>query len=199
MYQGRKELLRESSFQEDPMTINSKKTVPPIFSVESKSEKDTYNLGRETACFAFPGLYILLSGELGSGKTVFARGFALHFGITSVRSPSFTLVNEYEGSVPIAHADLYRLSETDGYDIGLFDYQQAGFITIVEWGERWKDPPGNNLWQIDFQRRDGDSGKMDDERGDMKFLLSFRCLGKQSCDRLAQCREHLRTKWSILR
>jgi hypothetical protein len=40
---------------------------------------------------------------------------------------------------------------------------------------------------------------MDDERGDMTFLLSFRCLGKQSCDRLAQCREHLRTKWSILR
>ncbi|MGC9490950.1 MAG: tRNA (adenosine(37)-N6)-threonylcarbamoyltransferase complex ATPase subunit type 1 TsaE [Thermovirgaceae bacterium] len=180
------------------MTGNSKKTSPPIFSVESKSEKDTYNFGREAACFAFPGLCILLSGELGSGKTVFARGFASQFGVTSVRSPSFTLVNEYEGNVPIAHADLYRLSETDGYDIGLFDYQQAGFITIVEWGERWKHPPCNNLWQIDFQRRDGDSETMDDKCRDMTFLLSFRCLGKQACERMAQCREHLQTKWSIL-
>ncbi|MGC9373219.1 MAG: tRNA (adenosine(37)-N6)-threonylcarbamoyltransferase complex ATPase subunit type 1 TsaE [Thermovirgaceae bacterium] len=180
------------------MTGNNKKPAPLVFSIESKTEKNTYDLGREAACFAFPGLCILLSGELGSGKTVFARGFAAHFDVTSVRSPSFTLVNEYEGNMPIAHADLYRLCETDGYDIGLFDYQQAGFITIVEWGERWKHPPGNDLWQIDFQRRNGDSVTMDGERGDMTFLLSFRCLGKQACDRLAQCREHLRTEWSIL-
>ncbi len=180
------------------MTGNGKKTSPPVFTVESKTEKDTCNLGREAARFAFPGLYILLSGELGSGKTVFTRGFASHFGVTSVRSPSFTLVNEYEGSVPIAHADLYRLSETDGYDLGLFDYQQAGFITIVEWGERWKHPPEKDLWQINFHRSVDDSGTMDDEHGEMTFLLSCRCLGIRACDRLAQCRKHLMTDWSIL-
>ncbi|MFP4482540.1 MAG: tRNA (adenosine(37)-N6)-threonylcarbamoyltransferase complex ATPase subunit type 1 TsaE [Thermovirgaceae bacterium] len=179
------------------MKENIERAAPPVFSVESKAEKDTWELGRETAPFAFPGLCILLSGELGSGKTVFTRGFASHFDITSVRSPSFTLVNEYEGHVPIAHADLYRLQVTDGYEIGLFDYLDAGFIIIVEWGERWRQPPGDDVWQIDFRRNDN-SGTVKEEPGNMSFFLSFRCRGGKACDRLTECMKHMKTYWSIL-
>lgn len=87
---------------------------------------------------------VLLRGELGAGKTTLTRGIAQGLGLadpTLVNSPSFTLVNIYQGDCPIYHVDLYRLrSERDLYSIGLDDFLGREGVTIVEWSERMTTP-----------------------------------------------------------
>lgn len=175
------------------LEMNEKGSFP--FTLKSSGENETFRLGREIAAFAFEGLCVLLSGELGSGKTVFARGFVSNFSSAPVRSPSFTLVNEYHGVIPIAHADLYRLEETDGFDIGLFDYQQQGYVILVEWGERWLMPPGDDLWHMDLKLPAAARAESD-AHGDIR-LIHARCRGERACRRLHECREHLGKNWRI--
>ena len=106
----------------------------------TRSESDTFNLGIEFGKCINPGSIILLHGDLGSGKTVFVRGVCHSFGIKSgVRSPSFTIMNEYEaGDVLIVHADLYRLDQNNVRDTGLDEYAGAkDVILFVEWPDRW--------------------------------------------------------------
>lgn len=82
---------------------------------------------------------ILLQGELGTGKTVFARGIAAALGIdpAEVGSPTFILVDRHEGRVVLYHADLYRLDrEEEMFDLGLDEFAAAGAVVVVEWGER---------------------------------------------------------------
>lgn len=90
-----------------------------------------------------PGV-VLLRGDLGSGKTTLTRGIARGLGLddpTRVNSPSFTLVNIYQGHCPIYHVDLYRLeSERDLYSIGLDDFLFKEGVTIIEWSERLSYP-----------------------------------------------------------
>ncbi|MBR2343067.1 MAG: tRNA (adenosine(37)-N6)-threonylcarbamoyltransferase complex ATPase subunit type 1 TsaE [Clostridia bacterium] len=87
-------------------------------------------LGRESA-------YIALMGEMGVGKTAFVRGFASYFGISTVKSPTYTVVNEYLGEASIFHFDLYRISnEDDLYSIGYDDYLARRGYILVEWSER---------------------------------------------------------------
>ena len=107
--------------------------------VTTRSEEETFKLARRMAS-GFEGReVVLLSGELGAGKTVFAKGIAAGAGVTAtdrVSSPSFTLVNVYEGKWPVFHIDLYRLErEPEILDLGWEDYLGEG-IVIVEWAER---------------------------------------------------------------
>ncbi len=107
--------------------------------VTTRSEEETFELARRMAA-GFEGTeVVLLSGELGAGKTVFAKGIAAGAGVTAVErvsSPSFTLVNVYEGRCPIFHIDLYRLErESEILDLGWEDYLGEG-IVVVEWAER---------------------------------------------------------------
>lgn len=105
----------------------------------SLSEQDTIFLGKLLGNLINPGICILFYGELGSGKTVFIRGICEALGIenTIVRSPSFTIVNEYRGVKPIAHVDLYRLEgDVNAIEsLALDDYIDEGFILLVEWAE----------------------------------------------------------------
>ncbi len=82
--------------------------------------------------------YIAMRGEMGVGKTVFARGFASHFGIKAVKSPTYTIVNEYRGnSTKIYHFDLYRIQDSDDLEsIGYHEYIENDGYSIVEWSER---------------------------------------------------------------
>ena len=83
--------------------------------------------------------FIAMRGEMGVGKTVFTRGFASHFGICGVKSPTYTIVNEYRSSngVRIFHFDLYRISDADDLiSIGYDDYVRAKGYCIAEWSER---------------------------------------------------------------
>lgn len=98
----------------------------------------TRDLGERLARVARPGDLLGLIGDLGAGKTQFAKGFAAGLGVTAtVNSPSFVLMAEYAGRLPLFHLDLYRLSgPTDVMTGGLLDDRQAEGVTLVEWAER---------------------------------------------------------------
>lgn len=104
------------------------------------SEEETVDLACSLAQGLRGGEVLLLEGDLGLGKTVFARGIAVGLGIApeDVSSPSFTLVQEYRGGrLPMFHVDLYRLgSAADVETLGLDDYIAAGGVVVVEWGDR---------------------------------------------------------------
>lgn len=99
----------------------------------------TGGLAARLAAVARPGDVLCLWGDLGAGKTTFAKGFARGLGVTStVNSPSFVLMSEYEGRLPLFHLDLYRLAAAaDVVSGGLVDERQAFGVTLVEWPERW--------------------------------------------------------------
>ena len=107
----------------------------------SKNAQETFELGKKISQHIQPPTVVLLYGELGSGKTVLVRGLADGLGVTDldlVRSPSYTLVNEYQtNDSVIYHLDLYRLDNLlDLYSIGLDEILASGSITIVEWAEK---------------------------------------------------------------
>lgn len=102
----------------------------------SRSEQDTLELAQNIESEKFPNMVICLEGELGSGKTVFVKGFASAMGIQeNVTSPTFNLVKEYlNGELPLYHMDVYRLEgtcETVGFD----EYFEKGGVSIVEWSD----------------------------------------------------------------
>lgn len=110
---------------------------------ETRSEEQTRQVAREWAASLTPGATILLSGDLGAGKTAFVRGLAEGLGIDpdDVTSPTFTLVHEYRGGrLPLIHVDLYRLESADLDEIGVdTDLADAG-VVAVEWSERLVRP-----------------------------------------------------------
>ncbi len=99
---------------------------------------DTRSLAARLAAVARPGDLLCLVGELGAGKTVFAKGFAVGLGITdTVTSPTFVLMAEYAGRLPLFHLDLYRLDDAaDALAGGLLDERQLEGVALVEWAER---------------------------------------------------------------
>jgi len=106
---------------------------------ESSSEADTRAIAARVAAELPPGAVLLLSGDLGAGKTAFVRGLAEGLGIDpdEVTSPTFTLVHEYRGGrLPLVHVDLYRLDTADLDEIGMDSELAAGGILAVEWAER---------------------------------------------------------------
>lgn len=105
---------------------------------EAKNETDTYELGVKTGEEAKPGDVFCLTGDLGTGKTVFTAGLARGFGIdTPVCSPTFTILQTYEeGRLPLFHFDVYRIADPDEmYEIGFDDYVFGNGVCIIEWGE----------------------------------------------------------------
>ena len=105
----------------------------------SNSENDTRGIAAALAPTLAPGAVILLSGDLGAGKTAFVRGLAegLKLDPDEVTSPTFTLVHEYRGGrVPLIHVDLYRLDRAELDEIGLDQDLAAQGVTAVEWAER---------------------------------------------------------------
>lgn len=104
----------------------------------STSERETQQFGASLAAQLRPGDVLLLSGDLGAGKTVFARGVARAMGIKGpIASPSFALVNVHEGCFPLHHFDLYRLSDADEFRAaGLEELIGGDAVSLIEWPER---------------------------------------------------------------
>ena len=105
----------------------------------SHSEAETEALGRRLAAVLAPGAVVAYRGDLGMGKTAFTRGLARGLGYEGrVTSPTFTIVNEYQGAgLPLFHFDMYRLEDAgDLFDIGWEDYLNRGGVCAVEWSER---------------------------------------------------------------
>ena len=120
----------------------------------SKSEQDTINFATNYAKNLKPGNIIVLTGELGSGKTKFVQGILKYFGLEDeISSPTFTIVNEYTSSnVNIYHFDVYRLEDPDEfYAIGGEEYFEKG-ICLIEWGERIKDILPRPYTEIVFEK-----------------------------------------------
>jgi len=106
--------------------------------VITNTEEETINEGKKLGRTLKPCDVVALYGELGAGKTAFTRGLAAGLGISMcVSSPTFTIVNEYPGDIPLFHFDMYRLeSENELFDIGWDDYQLRGGVCAVEWSEK---------------------------------------------------------------
>ena len=130
----------------------------------SHSENDTIKFAEDFAAKLNNHSIIVLSGDLGSGKTKFTEGLLKHFGLANeISSPTFTIVNEYDTKdFKIYHFDLYRLSDIDEfYAIGGEEYLQNG-ICIFEWGEMIEEILPTNYMKISFSR--------DTENTDLRIL-----------------------------
>ncbi len=106
---------------------------------ESDSPAATRRIAARIGRRATPGLVLAIEGDLGSGKTCFVQGLARGLGVPPevyVTSPSYTLINSYEGRLPLHHVDLYRLAGADLDDIGLYDLMGPPAVVAIEWPER---------------------------------------------------------------
>ena len=120
----------------------------------SKNEADTKQLAKKLAAKLKPKDVVVLTGELGSGKTKFTEGFLSYFGLENeISSPTFTIVNEYKkNDLNIYHFDVYRLEDSsEFYEIGGEEYFDKG-ICIIEWGELIKDALPKEYTHITFSR-----------------------------------------------
>lgn len=127
-----------------------------MYNFISKSENDTIEFATQIATKLQTGNIIILSGDLGSGKTKFTQGILKYFNIDNeISSPTFTIVNEYNSKeINIYHFDVYRLSNSEEfYAIGGEEYFNKG-ICIIEWGEIIEDILPNDYIKICFTRND---------------------------------------------
>lgn len=117
--------------------------------VESPSAEATRRLAGRLGREARPGQVFALSGPLGAGKTEFARGLLAGLGVPGdeVASPTFTLIHQHQGRLPVVHIDLYRLEDPlEVWDLGLDDALRAGAVAVIEWAERLgEDLPAQRL------------------------------------------------------
>ena len=128
----------------------------------TSSEAGTKALGEKLAGELQPGTVIAYRGDLGAGKTAFTRGLARGLGVTGrVTSPTFTIVNEYEGGrLPLFHFDMYRLESSDElFDIGWEDYLSRGGVCAVEWSEKVADALEGAM-RIDIRRGESETERI---------------------------------------
>lgn len=118
----------------------------------SRCEEDTMELAENIESEKFPGMVICLDGELGSGKTVFVKGFAKALGLTeTITSPTFSLVKEYlDGEMALYHMDVYRLDDSND-EFGLSDYLNQNGVCIIEWPEMIEDQLPEERLEIKFK------------------------------------------------
>lgn len=123
----------------------------------NSSPAETTALGEELGRLLKGGEVICLTGDLGAGKTHFAKGVARGLGIIeTVTSPTFTLINEYSGRLPLYHVDAYRLGDPDeAYDLGLEEYIYGDGVTLLEWPDRVAELLPEDRLVIEITRVDG--------------------------------------------
>lgn len=109
------------------------------YKVTTKCEEETIELAQNFESEKFPNMVICLRGDLGSGKTVFTKGIAEALGINeTITSPTYNIIKEYEGELPLYHMDVYRLNgKVD--DLGLNEYYKKGGVVVIEWADMIED------------------------------------------------------------
>jgi tRNA threonylcarbamoyladenosine biosynthesis protein TsaE len=124
----------------------------------TRSAEETIALGRKIAAQIGPPLLVLLSGDLGAGKTTLTKGIASGLGAAKeedVTSPTFTLVHKYEGAQRAYHVDLYRIGDAHDFDtLGLEDVFDERAVVLVEWPDRMKLRTGWPVMRIDLEHVD---------------------------------------------
>ena len=119
------------------------------YKIISKSEEETIALAQNIESEKFPNMVICLNGELGSGKTLFTKGFAHGLGIDEITSPTFTIIKEYQGELMLYHMDVYRLEDSNE-NIGIEEYFDRGGVTIIEWSDMIKNILPEERLEIKF-------------------------------------------------
>jgi len=128
------------------------------YKITTRNETETVEIAQNLESEKFPNMVICLYGDLGSGKTVFSKGFAQALGIDEpVTSPTFSIIKEYtSGEMPLYHMDVYRLDgNVDG--VGIEDYFKKNGVVIIEWADTIKDYLPEERLDIKFKVIDEDS------------------------------------------
>lgn len=131
----------------------------------STSPQMTKELGKNLARSLKPGTVLALEGELGAGKTCFVQGLAKGLDVPDnvfVRSPSFTILNQYDGRLSLYHFDFYRLSKKEELgDLGLEEYFDGNGITVIEWADRFENALPKKAIKIHFKIIDETTREID--------------------------------------
>ena len=148
----------------------------------------TRELARTMADLVEPGDVLLLTGELGAGKTAFAQGFGAGLGITDqITSPTFTLARQYEGRLPLHHIDVYRLDRlSEMQDVGIPELLDSGGVLLIEWGDAIEPALPADYLEVRLTY-----GADDDDRE-----LQFRCVGGRWAARQRVLAEAV-TRWVV--
>ena len=148
----------------------------------------TRELARAMADLVEPGDVLLLTGELGAGKTAFAQGFGAGLGITEqITSPTFTLARQYEGRLPLHHIDVYRLDRlSEMQDVGIPELLDSGGVLLIEWGDAIEPALPADYLEVRLTY-----GADDDDRE-----LQFRCVGGRWTARQRVLAEAV-TRWVV--
>ncbi|MBI4525559.1 MAG: tRNA (adenosine(37)-N6)-threonylcarbamoyltransferase complex ATPase subunit type 1 TsaE [Deltaproteobacteria bacterium] len=169
----------------EPLTQNVKlKTKNSVLVVFTRSAAQTRSWGRKLGKLLRGGEIIGLSGELGTGKTCFARGLAEGLGVGKeawIRSPSFTVINEYDGRLPVYHIDLYRIDTPNGIEeLNLRDYLFSDGVSVIEWFERL--PPGevDEFLRVSMAHTKGNERELTFESCGDRYEKILRVLGERN-------------------
>ena len=129
-------------------------SVTPGVALHSKSATDTHRLGALLGALLQPGDVVLLEGPLGAGKTALTQGIGAGLSVRgAINSPTFTLLKEYEGRLPLYHFDLYRIEDPEElFALGFEDYFGGEGVCVVEWADRGAAADGATLWPANWLR-----------------------------------------------
>ena len=120
------------------------------YKITTHSEEETIELAENLESEKFPNMVICLNGDLGAGKTVFTKGFASAMAIDEITSPTFNIIKEYDGELPLYHMDVYRTNgKVEG--LGIEEYFEKGGVTIIEWAEMIEDILPSERLDITFK------------------------------------------------
>ena len=119
----------------------------------TKSAEETVELGKKIGAFLLPNDVIALTGQLGAGKTTLIQGIAQGVGVKDyVTSPTFIIINEYQGRVPFYHVDLYRMNSANEIeDLGIEEYFDRGGVCVVEWAEKLGELKPKSCQEIEIE------------------------------------------------
>ena len=121
------------------------------YKITTRNEMETIEIAQNFESEKFPNMIICLNGELGSGKTIFTKGIANALGITeTITSPTFTIIKEYNGELPLYHMDVYRL-DGNHEGVGIEEYFNKGGVVIIEWADTIKEILPDNRLDIYFK------------------------------------------------
>ena len=123
------------------------------YTITTHSDLETIEIAQNIESEKFPNMVICLNGDLGSGKTVFAKGFASAMGIDEITSPTFNIVKQYYGELPLNHIDVYR-TNGDVASLGLDELFHSNAVTIIEWAEMIEEHLPKERLDITFKITD---------------------------------------------